>query len=222
MRPWALVVAISAFIAGTVPASATVRVAIDLTRQRMHVTSDEGAFDWPISSARSGFFTPGGSFRADASGADALFAEVPHVADAQRDLLSWRLRDTRDVCDGFARASGIAWLRAALAGQRRGALCDGRARGRPDLDQRDAARVLPFAEDRPRRQQPVYRAMVRPSDNPDESVFASRRRAEGRALRREQFGYGYRYVEPRQPGLYDDPTGYAYAPRYAALSRFDQ
>lgn len=44
------------------PAAALVHVDIDLSRQRMHVTSQEGNFDWPISSARSGFSTPGGSF----------------------------------------------------------------------------------------------------------------------------------------------------------------
>ena len=43
-------------------ARATVQVAIDLTHQRMHVDSAEGAFDWPISSARSGFSTPHGSY----------------------------------------------------------------------------------------------------------------------------------------------------------------
>ena len=43
-------------------ASATVQVAIDLTHQRMHVNGDEGSYDWPISSARSGFSTPGGSY----------------------------------------------------------------------------------------------------------------------------------------------------------------
>ena len=43
-------------------AQATVQVAIDLTHQRMHVDSNEGSFDWPISSARSGFSTPHGSY----------------------------------------------------------------------------------------------------------------------------------------------------------------
>jgi hypothetical protein len=28
----------------------------------MHVTSASGTYDWPISSARSGFYTPGGAF----------------------------------------------------------------------------------------------------------------------------------------------------------------
>jgi hypothetical protein len=47
---------------GATAAHATVHVAIDLTHQRMHVDGDEGSYDWPISSARSGFSTPGGSY----------------------------------------------------------------------------------------------------------------------------------------------------------------
>ena len=43
-------------------ADATVSVAIDLTHQRMHVVASRGTYDWPVSSARSGFYTPGGSF----------------------------------------------------------------------------------------------------------------------------------------------------------------
>jgi len=52
----------AALLAGTALAQALVRVHIDLTNQRMHVEGDEGSYDWPISSARSGFYTPGGSF----------------------------------------------------------------------------------------------------------------------------------------------------------------
>jgi hypothetical protein len=51
-----------ALLFGAAPAMATVNVAIDLTTQRMHVESSTGKYDWPISSARSGFYTPGGSF----------------------------------------------------------------------------------------------------------------------------------------------------------------
>lgn len=51
-----------AFSMSANPAAATVAVAIDLTSQRMHVDSSSGSYDWPISSARSGFYTPGGSF----------------------------------------------------------------------------------------------------------------------------------------------------------------
>ena len=50
------------FLWGVPAANATVHVAIDLTHQRMHVNGDEGSYDWPISSARSGFSTPGGSY----------------------------------------------------------------------------------------------------------------------------------------------------------------
>ena len=61
MRPRLFLVAVPLFLDVTA-ARATVHVAIDLTHQRMHVNGDEGSFDWPISSARSGFSTPGGSF----------------------------------------------------------------------------------------------------------------------------------------------------------------
>ena len=54
--------AAGALILQPLAAHATALVAIDLTHQRMHVSSNEGSFDWPISSARSGFHTPGGSF----------------------------------------------------------------------------------------------------------------------------------------------------------------
>jgi L,D-transpeptidase catalytic domain len=53
---------LAALVAGSSAASALVHVQIDLTHQRMHVTSNEGDYDWPISSARSGFSTPGGSY----------------------------------------------------------------------------------------------------------------------------------------------------------------
>lgn len=37
-------------------------IRVDLTSQTMHVSSQSGDFDWPISSARSGFVTPRGSY----------------------------------------------------------------------------------------------------------------------------------------------------------------
>jgi hypothetical protein len=43
-------------------AQATVQIDIDLTRQSMNVTSNSGNYTWPISSARSGYVTPNGSF----------------------------------------------------------------------------------------------------------------------------------------------------------------
>ena len=57
-----LVFAAIAMMLAAPAAHATVHVAIDLTHQRMHVNGDEGSYDWPISSARSGFSTPGGSY----------------------------------------------------------------------------------------------------------------------------------------------------------------
>jgi hypothetical protein len=62
MRRVAVVCACLALLSVAVPAQATVAVAIDLTHQTMHVTGANGSYDWPISSARSGFSTPGGSY----------------------------------------------------------------------------------------------------------------------------------------------------------------
>ncbi len=38
------------------------RIQVDLSTQTMHVSSEAGDFDWPISSARRGFVTPRGSY----------------------------------------------------------------------------------------------------------------------------------------------------------------
>ncbi|WP_158811925.1 L,D-transpeptidase [Beijerinckia sp. L45] len=62
MRRVAVVCAFVAPLALALPAQATVAVAIDLSHQTMHVTSSTGTYDWPISSGRSGFSTPGGSY----------------------------------------------------------------------------------------------------------------------------------------------------------------
>lgn len=43
-------------------ASATVQIHIDLSSQRMHVESSTGSYSWPVSTARSGYSTPRGSF----------------------------------------------------------------------------------------------------------------------------------------------------------------
>jgi hypothetical protein len=43
-------------------ANATVQIHIDLSSQRMHVESSAGSYDWPVSTARSGYSTPRGSF----------------------------------------------------------------------------------------------------------------------------------------------------------------
>jgi hypothetical protein len=44
-------------------AEATVRINIDLSSQTMHVRSENGNYDWPVSTARSGYRTPHGTFR---------------------------------------------------------------------------------------------------------------------------------------------------------------
>lgn len=41
---------------------AAVRIDIDLTHQSMNVTSSSGSYTWPVSTARSGYVTPNGSF----------------------------------------------------------------------------------------------------------------------------------------------------------------
>ena len=60
------IIAALAFIglasATSVPAQARVQVSIDLSAQRMVVQSSNGSYVWPISSARSGFSTPRGSY----------------------------------------------------------------------------------------------------------------------------------------------------------------
>ncbi len=43
-------------------AQATVQVHIDLTHQSMSVTSNSGSYNWPVSTARSGYVTPNGTF----------------------------------------------------------------------------------------------------------------------------------------------------------------
>jgi hypothetical protein len=46
------------------PAGATVSIHIDLSAQRMHVTNGAGqSYDWTVSTARSGFVTPRGSYK---------------------------------------------------------------------------------------------------------------------------------------------------------------
>jgi len=64
MRRFAIFLAmICGFFIAAQPASA-VNIAVDLTGQRIHVSSANGEnYDWPISSGRSGFSTPHGSYR---------------------------------------------------------------------------------------------------------------------------------------------------------------
>jgi L,D-transpeptidase catalytic domain len=44
-------------------ADASVLIHINLSTQTMHVSSDMGSYDWKVSTARSGYRTPGGSYR---------------------------------------------------------------------------------------------------------------------------------------------------------------
>ena len=63
MRVVALVVAsLLATLAVSTGAQARVDIQVDLASQTMHVSSASGDYAWPISSARSGFRTPRGSF----------------------------------------------------------------------------------------------------------------------------------------------------------------
>ena len=43
-------------------ADALVRIHVDLSTQRMQVDSDDGSYSWPVSTARSGYVTPDGTF----------------------------------------------------------------------------------------------------------------------------------------------------------------
>jgi hypothetical protein len=51
-----------AFFGSITAVNATVQIHIDLTAQQMHVESSTGSFDWPVSTARSGYYTPRGSY----------------------------------------------------------------------------------------------------------------------------------------------------------------
>lgn len=47
----------------TSPAMATTSIVVDKPTQTMHVTSDEGSYSWPVSTARRGYSTPSGHYR---------------------------------------------------------------------------------------------------------------------------------------------------------------
>lgn len=53
------VVSILAFAAS---ANAEVAIDVDLISQTMHVSSESGEYDWPVSTARAGFVTPPGHY----------------------------------------------------------------------------------------------------------------------------------------------------------------
>jgi L,D-transpeptidase catalytic domain len=50
-------------VLGVQEASAAVQIAIDLSSQTMHVRSGSGNYDWRVSTARSGYRTPRGTYR---------------------------------------------------------------------------------------------------------------------------------------------------------------
>jgi lipoprotein-anchoring transpeptidase ErfK/SrfK len=56
------VVASAFFLTLGATANATVQIHIDLSTQRMQVTSSSGAYNWAVSTARSGYSTPRGSY----------------------------------------------------------------------------------------------------------------------------------------------------------------
>ncbi|MFC6742923.1 L,D-transpeptidase [Methylobacterium tardum] len=63
---WAGVAVLGGILASALvaPASAGVVAQIDQSRQRMRVFADgTPAYDWPVSTARRGYFTPNGRFR---------------------------------------------------------------------------------------------------------------------------------------------------------------
>lgn len=62
MRFSKAVVLVSSLFGSMSAAQATVQIHIDLSAQRMHVESSEGSFTWPVSTARSGYSTPRGSY----------------------------------------------------------------------------------------------------------------------------------------------------------------
>ena len=81
----------------TLPAdAASVEAKISLSNQRMYVSvNGVRKYSWAVSTARSGYRTPTGTFRRAAAGADALLQQVRQCADAAFGLLLRRLRDPR-------------------------------------------------------------------------------------------------------------------------------
>ena len=62
MRFKSLFIALWALLALMGAAYATARIHIDLSSQRMYVSSSQGSYTWPVSTARAGYYTPRGSF----------------------------------------------------------------------------------------------------------------------------------------------------------------
>ncbi len=57
-----LFLALFTLLGSIATAGATVTIHIDLSSQRMHVASSRGTYNWPVSTARSGYSTPRGYF----------------------------------------------------------------------------------------------------------------------------------------------------------------
>lgn len=57
-----LCVALACAFGSTRTAQAAVDIQVDLSTQTMHVAGDGQSFDWPVSTARSGYSTPRGAF----------------------------------------------------------------------------------------------------------------------------------------------------------------
>lgn len=62
MRLKLVLLAPAALLAMITVAFATANIHIDLSSQRMHVDSNSGSYDWPVSTARAGYYTPRGSY----------------------------------------------------------------------------------------------------------------------------------------------------------------
>lgn len=58
----ALLFVVFALLGSMGAAQATVQIHIDLSSQRMHVESSKGSYTWAVSTARSGYATPRGSY----------------------------------------------------------------------------------------------------------------------------------------------------------------
>ena len=52
-----------AMLLSTSPALAETNITVNKSTQTMTVDSDEGQYEWPVSTARKGYYTPSGSFR---------------------------------------------------------------------------------------------------------------------------------------------------------------
>lgn len=63
MRFVSALLAAAAWLGLDATAQAIVRIDIDLSSQTMHVSSNEGDYDWAVSTGRPGFRTPSGHYR---------------------------------------------------------------------------------------------------------------------------------------------------------------